>query len=193
MSFRRNPTLSNNVISFKEGPLLQEPLSILKDEITMLRGKLDDMRSDTRSDSRTEAIGRIDMLEKSLMMDVKQKRSAGIPSYHDVNHGVRRAPRDTPEPFSRGSERTPEHRDLEYSQPREGQLHPRSGDQPSAVLCEVPVYPSINLVGSPINYGNRLIGSPITSQSTVPAGAPAVAAPGPRSGGSCGCPRPRVS
>ena len=39
---------------------------------------------------------------------------------------------------------------------------------PQAVLCEVPVYLSI-LTGSPIDYANRLIGSPITSQSTVPA------------------------
>ena len=27
----------------------------------------------------------------------------------------------------------------------------------------------VNLIGSPINYANRLIGSPITSQSTAPA------------------------
>jgi hypothetical protein len=26
----------------------------------------------------------------------------------------------------------------------------------------------VNLIGSPINYANRLIGSPITSQSTAP-------------------------
>jgi hypothetical protein len=30
----------------------------------------------------------------------------------------------------------------------------------------------VNLIGSPINYANRLIGSPITSQSTGPAFSP---------------------
>ena len=34
------------------------------------------------------------------------------------------------------------------------------------MICEVPVY-LVNLIGSPINYAYRMIGSPITSQSTA--------------------------
>ena len=118
MSFRRNPTLSNNVISFKEGPLLQEPLSILKDEITMLRGKLDDMRSDTRSDSRTEAMGRIDMLEKSLMVDT-QKTSP----YRDQPwaNGPHVAPRDHTKPHSQTMKHDPP---VHHSQERQTRHRP---------------------------------------------------------------------
>ena len=92
MSFRRKPAQSNDVINFRDGYLAepvktQEPLSALKDEITQLRGKLDE-RDENRVRSAT--MEKISALEKKVgynTLDAHEGPHNGKHGSHD--HKVR--------------------------------------------------------------------------------------------------------
>ena len=89
MSFRRKPAQSNDVINFKDGYLAepvktQEPLSALKDEITQLRGKLDE-RDENRVRSAT--MEKISALEKKVGYNTLDAHQYVHHKTHTMAHG----------------------------------------------------------------------------------------------------------